>query len=130
MLLTNLSPASAGLLYSGPSGARGKPARRAALLNRQPSRGRALRFASSAIVGSATSCYPQGGGLLIGFQRDLLRQHDVVHRQIALRREASEGNTVTALVELLDVQLCMAMDVITPPVGTMGVGLSARRMQP
>jgi len=129
MLLTNLRPASAGLLYSGPSGARGKPARRAALLNRQPSRGRALRFASSAIVGSATSCYPQGGSL-IGFQRDLLRQHDVVHRKIALRREAPEGNAVAAFIEFLDVQLCMAMDAITPPVGTMGVGLSARRMQP
>jgi hypothetical protein len=58
--------------------------------------------------------YPEDGSL-IGLQRDLLRQHDVVNRKIALRREAQSRNIGATLIEFLDVHLRIAVDAITLP---------------
>ena len=47
-------------------------------------------------------CYRQGAQL-VGFQRDLLGQHDIAGDEIILRHEAPAGSRPTCAVELIDI---------------------------
>src|SRR3954470_23131613 len=52
---------------------------------------------------------------LVGFKRDLLRQHDIARDEVAIRNEAPFADMVPRVAEFLDVRLGAVMDPITRP---------------
>jgi hypothetical protein len=70
--------------------------------------------AARGVVNRKSISHPKGG-VLAGFQSDLLRQHDIARDKMALWQKTQSANRLANIVELLDIPLVAVVDPVDLP---------------